>query len=125
MHQQFALFVEGLHPSFERLVEMDPCSNGSLPTAMPASGVYLFSEGERHLYVGRSRNIRRRYRLHTRPSAPHNQAGFAFLLAKEELSIGEPSYKADELSRKGLSKNADFMRAFQEEKKRVKEREFR
>ncbi|WP_154660911.1 GIY-YIG nuclease family protein [Microvirga lotononidis] len=34
---------------------------------MPSRGVYLFSEGEGHLYVGRSNNLRRRYGLHCRP----------------------------------------------------------
>lgn len=38
-------------------------------------GVYLFSEGERHLYVGRSDNFRRRYGHHSNPGSNPVPAG--------------------------------------------------
>lgn len=125
MHPKFAEAVERLHPSFVSLVSMAPHTAGSLPREMPKSGVYLFSEGANHLYVGRSRNMRNRYGLHTRRSAPHNQASFAFLLAKEALGIEGASYKSDHLSRQGLSSCAEFIEAFVEAKTRVRKMDFR
>ncbi len=52
------------------------------------SGVYLFSENGKDLYVGRSRNIRRRYSDHTCNSP--NSAAFAVLLAREKTGKTNP-----------------------------------
>jgi hypothetical protein len=125
MHPEFANAVESLHPSFERLVSMPPVANGQFPGAMPSSGIYLFSEAGRHLYVGRSRNMRRRSGLHTRLSAQHNQASFAFLLAREALNYPKASYKAGELSRSGLFQNPEFFDAFTKAKARIKSMDYR
>lgn len=125
MHPKFAEAAESLHPSFEKLIALTPCSEGRLPRDMPKAGVYLFSEDGIDLYVGRSRNMRRRYGLHTRPSAPHNQASFAFLLAKKDMGLTGASYKPDEMSRSGLSKNLDFIQAFCKAKLRVRAMDYR
>lgn len=86
MHPKFAEVVESLHPSFERLMAMEPL-RGVPPSRVstPRSGVYLFSEGDRHLYVGRSNRIAFRYSLHCGPSAKHNQASFAWKLMAEAV----------------------------------------
>jgi predicted GIY-YIG superfamily endonuclease len=53
--------------------------------AVPSGpGVYLFSDDGRPMYVGQSRNLRRRLGIHTRPTSTHYQASFAFNLAKRE-----------------------------------------
>ncbi|WP_297341007.1 hypothetical protein [Pseudophaeobacter sp.] len=124
MDAKFATTIESLHPSFERLLEMPPCSAGQLPRGMPASGVYLFSDGEQHLYVGRSRNMRRRYGLHTRPSADHNQASFAFLLAREATGMQTASYK-QKGGRKELAEDPDFFEAFTHAKSRIRNMNYR
>jgi hypothetical protein len=62
---------------------MHPCRAGALPMLMPSQGVYLFSEGGVHLYVGRSNKIRSRYGRHCNPGATHRMAAFAFKLARE------------------------------------------
>lgn len=72
MNTRFARFGESLEPSFQRLVKMQPISAARLPRIMPERGVYLFSDGTTHLYVGRSNNIRRRIGLHCRPGSQHN-----------------------------------------------------
>ncbi len=48
------------------------------------AGVYLFSDGGEHLYVGQTRDLRRRLRQHTSRSSRHGQAAFAWLLACQE-----------------------------------------
>lgn len=50
---------------------MEPVKATSLPQRMPKAGAYLFSEGERHLYVGRSNRLRQRLQEHCRASATH------------------------------------------------------
>lgn len=84
MHQIFADLVKELDPLFQHLVDQEPHSTQSIG---PVSGVYLFSEEGKHLYVGRSRKIGQRYGQHTRPSAPHNQASFCLSDCKK--SIGD------------------------------------
>ena len=67
-----------------------------MPRSMPRSGVYLFSEAGRHLYVGRSNDLRGRYARHCRPGATHRQAAFAFLLAREVTGRTVAAYRAGE-----------------------------
>jgi len=63
MDPRFARVIEQLHPAFERLLAMPLASYGRLPGDMPIQGVYLFSEGDRHLYAGRSNHLRNRVDL--------------------------------------------------------------
>ena len=93
-----------------------------LPRNVPSKGIYLFSQGGKHLYIGRSDNIRRRMGLHTRPSSTHNQATFAFRMARKELGIPLPTYKP-EGSRSDLASNPRFLSAFQAAKSEIREME--
>jgi hypothetical protein len=68
---RFAVLVESLAPKLEELLARAPLQYGSLPPDMPSSGVYLFSEDGRHLYVGRSNSLRGRYLLN-----PGNRAEY-------------------------------------------------
>ncbi|CAN7506444.1 hypothetical protein [Neorhizobium sp. LjRoot104] len=125
MHEKFRAFVDGLHPKFEKLINMPPVSGGALINDMPKRGVYLFSEGVNHLYVGRTNRLRSRYGDHCRPSSDHNSAPFAFKLARIATGFTQRSYKAGPLSRKGLSANVDFLAAFIDAKARVRAMDFR
>jgi hypothetical protein len=125
MHPTFAKLLEGLHPKYEQLIAMPPCRDGDLPRNMPKQGVYLFSEGGFHLYVGRSNKIRSRYGHHCNPGASHKVAAFAFKLARETSGKMTASYKAGDDSRKGLMLNPDFIGAFTAAKARIREMDFR
>jgi hypothetical protein len=124
VNNKFAKHVESLVPKLEDLLAITPCRDAQLPKVMPMCGVYLFSEGRKHLYVGRSNNIRARYGLHSRPSAPHNQASFAFLLAREETGILRPTYKTKG-GRVWLMKQPKFLKAFKSAKVRMRKMDFR
>jgi hypothetical protein len=76
MHPAFSQLIEGLHCKCEKLLAMPPCRAGELPIGMPKQGVYLFTEGGVHLYVGRSNKIRARYGRHCNPGATHRMAAF-------------------------------------------------
>ena len=62
----FASAIDGIKPAFRRLVEMDPFRLDEVPSPVPDAqpGVYLLSESGRPLYVGRTRNVRRRLSGH-------------------------------------------------------------
>jgi hypothetical protein len=83
LNNQFLSLLEALPLQLEHLLAMKPVPYGLFPCDMPKSGVYLFSEKGRHLYVGRSNTLRKRHGRHCCPGATYKQAAFAFLLARE------------------------------------------
>lgn len=103
---------------------MEPVRFSALPKAMPTSGIYLFSEGERHLYVGRSRGIKKRLGRHCRPGASHRMAAFAFRLAREATGRLKATYKTTG-SRGELVKEPEFLKAFNRAKARIREMDVR
>ena len=124
MDPRFAALVETLAPKVAELLASPAYRRGQLPRSMPTSGIYLFSEGGSHLYIGRSDSIRRRYGLHTRPSAAHNQASFAFLIARHQTNNLRAAYRTDG-GRKGLIQQPEFLSAFQNAKQRICQMDFR
>jgi hypothetical protein len=98
---------------------MTPVTAATLPRRIPTSGVYLFSEGNNHLYVGRTNRLRRRLQEHCRPSAGHNSAPFAFLLARKATGNRKATYRPTG-SRRELESNRVFARAFTAAKRRVR-----
>jgi hypothetical protein len=125
MNPKFAVLVETLAPKLERLVTMQPLAYGALPPDMPQSGIYLFTEADRHLYVGRSNGLRGRYGRHCRPGATYRQAAFAFQLAREATGRTHAAYRAGEGSRAGLMLDPIFAAAFTAAKERIRKMEYR
>lgn len=124
MNEKFRQHIESLHPSFERLRNCVPFRFASIPKVLPKAGVYLFSEGEHHLYVGRTNNIRTRIQQHCRPGSTHNSAPFAFRLARETRKVLRATYKADG-SRAHLVQDPHFALAFTDAKARLREMNIR
>src|ERR1035441_7615771 len=83
MHPAFKNYVENLHPAFDKLVSMSPLHIGDGFGDVPEQCIYLFSEGEQYLYVGRTNHFRNRMKQHSANWAQHNQAVFAFRLARQ------------------------------------------
>lgn len=111
MDPKFAALVVSLEPKLQALIQMSPVSAARLPRVMPSHGIYLFSDGTRHLYVGRSNNIRRRIGLHCRPGSQHNQATFAFRMTRLQTGNSGPTYTTLG-SRQELVKDAVFGQTF-------------
>jgi hypothetical protein len=124
MHPSFRSRIETLDPKVDQLLAMRGCTYAELPIGMPASGIYLFTETGRHLYVGRSRRIRRRLSNHCRPNATHYQASLAFLLAREATGRTEATYTAQG-SRADLCADPVFLQAFNAAKARLRNCEVR
>jgi len=120
----FKQFVETLHPSFERLILMKPLSMLALPSKLPEKCIYLLSEEKNHLYVGRTRRLRQRLRQHSIAGAQHNQAVFAFKLAREMTGRLAAAYSAAG-SRKSLCAEPEFSEAFKRAKYRVRNMDLR
>ena len=92
--------------------------NGKRLKPLPeAKGVYCFYEDGKPLYVGRTRNIRKRVLQHRRLRGRHNSAAFAFNIAKKDF---EENHSSEKLSRVELSKDPEFDRLFTEAKERVR-----
>ena len=124
LHEAFKAYVESMHGSFERLTGMEPITIATVPKDAPSECIYLFSEGSRHLYVGRTRHLRQRLRQHSIPAAQHNQAVFAFRLAREKTGRITAAY-SKEGSRLALSSDIEFGPAFIDAKKRIREMQVR
>jgi len=80
-------------------------------------GVYIFSEDGHALYVGRTNNMRKRFQYHTRNN--HNQAAFAFLLARAQTGNKKVTYKK-EGSRDDLLSQSAFRSVFKSARERIK-----
>jgi predicted GIY-YIG superfamily endonuclease len=120
MHPRFAALAESLHPSFLKLISCPPHTGRvRLPLSTPRCGVYLFSEGDDHLYVGRTDRLRDRHKEHW--SGKANDAPFAFKLARHathNLVKGGPT-------RKALEADTAFAAAFGVARERVANMQFR
>jgi hypothetical protein len=122
----FSQYIEALHPLLERLTEMRPVTVATLPKDAPRQCIYLFSEAGRHLFLGRTsrQSLRQRLRQHSIDSAQHNQAVFAFKLAREATGHLEPGYTTKD-SRAALAANPEFRQAFAQAKTRIRKMELR
>jgi len=124
IHESFRPYVEYLRPAFERLMAMRPVTIETLPRSVPSECIYLFSEGDSHLYVGRTRRLRNRLRQHSIPAAQHNQAVFAFRLAREQTGRLEAAYNKSD-SRPTLQADPVFAAAFAAAKVRIRKMDLR
>jgi hypothetical protein len=108
MDRRFAAVVEPLTDKHEEMMAMPPLTVDFLPRGLPSAGVYIFSEGEAHLYVGRTRRLRRRLVEHSHPRM--FDAPFAFRLARESVGKVNPTY-TKKGSRKELLADQAFLDA--------------
>jgi hypothetical protein len=79
-------------------------------------GVYLFIEDGRPVYVGQTRNLRRRLSQHGTAWGRHNQATFAFARARQEASLGA---ETETRSREELESDPRFAAIFRHHRDRV------
>lgn len=124
MNPKFKQFVETLEPKFQQLIAMSPIKYGNLPDDLPKRAIYLFSERGKHLYVGRTNNLRNRLRGHCAAGARHFSAVFAFRIAREATGFTKPSY-APKGSRADLCNHPIFASAFCDAKTRVSNMDIR
>ncbi|MEE8344890.1 MAG: GIY-YIG nuclease family protein [Woeseiaceae bacterium] len=113
----FDQIITAVKLKHEQLCNADVHTIATLPRVTPSRGIYLFSEKEKPLYVGRTNTLRTRLQQHTRNN--ENQATFAFLLARHETGRLQASYRP-EGSRKDLLRNHEFRDAFDRARERIR-----
>ena len=114
---EFAQAVKDVEEKCSVLLTSPQYRMGALPKEMPCAGVYIFSEDGRALYVGRTNNLRKRLQYHMRNH--HNQATFAFLLAREQTGNTRATYQK-EGSRNDLLSQPAFRSAFDSARERIR-----
>jgi hypothetical protein len=122
MHPRFAALTDALAPKLEQLLAMKPLRYGELPMDIPEKGVYLFSSGQKHLYIGRSNVLRKRYYRHFNS---RYGATFAFLLARKQTGRLQRSYKKGVDSREGLLNDPLFSKAILSAKSEMRAMNYR
>ncbi|MGN6151107.1 MAG: GIY-YIG nuclease family protein [Lysobacteraceae bacterium] len=93
-------------------------SPAALSPSVSGPGVYLLSDRGIDLYVGRTRNLRRRIQQHVAAGSGERVAAFAFRLAREATGHVTASYRR-ELSRVELMNQSEFAAALNDAKKRI------
>lgn len=124
MNELFRQYIESLQPTIERLLAYKSFKFDHLPKKLPDAGVYLFTENEIHMYVGRTNRLRDRLQEHCRPSSTHNSAPFAFLLARKAHGQTNATYKP-EGSRASLAADPQFVPHFVSSKARLRAMDIR
>lgn len=131
MDSVFARAVDSLVPSFNQLMAMKPIRgerfplNGQ-PRNQKVAGVYLMSEGDVHLYVGRSNSIVDRFYAHRRASSGDGVAAFAYRLACLTSGRTTVSYVSGHPdNRKIKMADSEFLEHFSEAKARIRLMDFR
>jgi hypothetical protein len=113
---EFAQAVHAVEEKCSQLLSSQKYKMGNLPIEIPSEGVYLLSEHGQALYSGRTNNIRKRLQYHTRNN--HNQATFAFLIARELTGNTKASYQKVG-SRKDLLTQKEFRSEFDAARQRI------
>jgi hypothetical protein len=120
--ERFRMEVESQLPGLvDELVACAPHRRG-VHRAPRAPGIYLYSEDDRWMYVGRTRDLARRWADHTRPSSSINSASFAFNIAKRAAVARGVNVAS---GRSQLAVEPTFASAFIEAKARVREMDYR
>lgn len=124
VHPDFTSCIESLTGKLRTLINMQPHTFQALPQGMPLRGIYLFSENDVPLYVGRTRKLSQRLRQHCGSGSTENQSVFAFKLARGLHGAVKASYAGDG-TRKKLMENHEFKAHFDISKQRLRRMEIR
>jgi hypothetical protein len=123
LNEKFAEYVAELPLLTEGLRSSSPLTLDQI-ARLNTPGLYSFSEEGKVLYIGRTKNFRKRHGNHCDAGSGENTAAFAFLLARQETGILKAAYSKVG-SRKSLMQDAVFHAAFQHAKARIRKMEVR
>jgi hypothetical protein len=117
--------IVNLEEKLQTLLKMAPVSEGRLPLDMPKGGVYLFTEFGKHLYVGKSIDLRSRYAQHCFPGTWHRHASFAICLACDWLDDSKLAYRPAVRTHNAPTLDNKSANAFTAAKARIRAMDFR
>ncbi len=81
--------LDGLEARLQELMLATPRTRAELSPVPKIPAIYLLSESDQHLYVGRTQKLGHRLAQHMRQSSNYNSASFAFRIAKCEAQKGK------------------------------------
>ena len=111
--------------NFEELAGSDPVPVGLRPSPLPPTpGVYLFTESGKHLYVGRTRNLRARVSQHVPGTVRAMGPTLAVRLARK-MTNRKPTYRERGGLKYLLAHDQAFQEAFKEAVARIRQMEVR
>ena len=122
--QKFTKLIEDFPNKLTTLVKSPSYKYDQLlKKKLPERGIYLFSQGTKHLYVGRTqKNILKRIQAHVRKGV--KDSPFAFKLAREKTGNIKADYNGDK-KRKHLLNDKSFSTAYNQSKNEIKEMDIR
>jgi hypothetical protein len=119
----FNLAVNRAPELLEELQDSHPYPMATRANVPAEAGFYLLSQESKPLYVGQSRNLRRRLFQHQRRGGRHNEATYAFTLTVREAHARGLTVQG--LGRAELEANAEFALLFANARDRVREMDAR
>lgn len=110
--------IREIEPTFQRLQDMDPFRIAQNPSPVPTglAGVYSFSEADRPLYVGRTRNLRNRLSAHRSSSV--RRATLAVKMARLNSHL-PANYRRNRSAVYLLEHNSRFRAEFDKARERI------
>ena len=118
MQDKFSEYIRRM-PILLNELKATPLLNRNELEDIPKSGIYVFYENDKALYVGRSNRIKLRIQEHSRPSSDHYSATLAFNMAKEKVNYKRNEHRLT--TRNELEKAPGFEKAFFLARKQVAE----
>lgn len=85
----FEQYLGAVRQAYHELMSAPLGPASEQPDVPTTGGIYVFYEQGQPIYVGRTRNLRRRLRQHSHPGSTHYSASFAFLIARRQAALPE------------------------------------
>ena len=123
MHNKWSECTQRMPILLDKL-RRKPLLNRTKLHDIPRSGIYVFYERNKPLYVGRSNRLKERIQEHGRPSSDHYSATLAFRIADAAMGRGK-KIPGNVATRGEKEKAPGFDIAFFKAKKRVAEMKIR
>lgn len=123
MQDRFSKYIQRM-PILLNELKGKPLLNRKELHDIPESGIYVFYEGNKPLYVGRSNRLKGRIQEHGQPSSDHYSATLAFNIADEAMGQGK-KIPRNVATRKEKERAPGFAIAFFKARMRVAEMRIR
>ena len=118
MNEKYRELADRMPLRLQSLLEQPPISIDDIGiTQVPQKGVYVFSEGNKPIYVGRSNGLKKRLKQHSQISSDRYSATLAFRIAKQNTPILQNTGKRQ--TNEQLMKNSAFRKKFEAAKIRI------
>ena len=118
MNERFKELTDGMPSRLQSLLEQPLIAIDDIGiTKVPQKGVYVFFEGNKPIYVGRSNRLKDRLKEHSQGGSAHYSATLAVIIAKKNTSTLQ--IKERKQTNEQLMKNRDFVEEFIAAKDRI------